>query len=1088
MQKSLLKSWLMMAVTALAVAFVPQATAQLTTSGMTGVVRSNDGNPVAGATVTALFTPTNTTFRATTNEAGRYYFRGLPVGGPYTVAAAAEGLKAEPIADVTTALGIDIEVNVVIAPDVVKLEAFRVTGDRAGLDANAQGTGSTLTSEQLGQKPTSERSLADMISSNSLVTLRDTSGDREESQITALGQNNRFNSIQIDGSRINDLFGLNATGLASFFNPLSLDTIEQLAVQLSPYDVRQAGFTGASVNAVTKSGTNQFHGSVYGYWRGDSMFGIRTQGYNARENFLTGAKVYPRLERRTYGATLGGPIWKDHVFFFVNWEDFKSDIDGRDPRFSTPLEADILARLNQYSTAAGKTIAWGNPVTGRTSNLSTDKKINAKVDWQINSDHKLTVRYTTTEGEVPQFGNFGSGGTNLNSATGSTTVTTTPDGHFYAQERIEKTWTGQLVSQWTPDFKTEIRYSTTKQDQDTPLNTVAPMLVIGGVTGTDLLNNTAITTGAYVAGTEQFRHGNVIRIDSEQMSATGDYFWQNFVFTGGVERESFDSYNLFRNGSYGLVAFRNYTDFLNDVAVITRNVYDPNVRNVADVSQMATNGVFGQARWDVNSRLSITAGLRYEFVESSIAPPLNQAFLTATGFRNDGTPDGSASLSPRIGFNYAVDGARRTQVRGGVGHFFGRAPWVIFSNSFGQTGVGTFTLSSATGALPTSLTAYLKNSFDPSNPIGTGTDNPALVREVNFVDPGVEFPQSWRGNLAVEHRLPFLDSVVTVEAVHSMVDKALFVTNENLIPTTKGADGRQRFNGAPSSTTNRAGAKYAGYLNIIRVQNTDVGESTYYTVQWSRPMKNKWAFDLSYTRGSSTDAQSIGQTTAGGQWFRNAVFNQNTVEEGTSDFEIKDRVQLNLSRQFEFVKKWKTTASLYYEGRTGNPYSWVFGGDLNGDGQTFNDVPAIPSGIDDPRFDFSGMTTAQRDAFLAYIDRSELAAYKGGIAPKNAFTEPWVNRLDLKFIQDVPVYGPAKLQLFFDFINLGAFISRDTFGYYEIAPFLSNGVFRTRTLTGTTTYGTDGRIKPTYTAEPSGFNIDNGMSRWRIQVGAKLLF
>jgi hypothetical protein len=253
-------------------------------------------------------------------------------------------------------------------------------------------------------------------------------------------------------------------------------------------------------------------------------------------------------------------------------------------------------------------------------------------------------------------------------------------------------------------------------------------------------------------------------------------------------------------------------------------------------------------------------------------------------------------------------------------------------------------------------------------------------------------------------------------------------------------------------------------------------------------MKNKWGFDLSYTRGRSTEAQAIGQTTAGGQFNRNVVFNQNRPTEGRADFEIRDRVQLSLTREFEFIKKWKTTTSLYYEGRTGNPYSWVFGGDLNGDGVTFNDTVAVPDGPNDARFDFSGMTTAQRDAFLAYVAGSELAAYAGGIAPKNAWYEPWVNRLDLKFLQDIPVRGHVKVQLFMDFVNFGSFISKKTFGYTEIAPFLSNDVFRTRTLTNATAYGTDGRIRPTFTSTPAGFTIDNGMSRWRIQVGAKLLF
>jgi hypothetical protein len=1061
---------------------LPSLHAQLVSSGITGTLRDADGRPVAGATVTAVHVPTNATFRAATSEQGRFVFRGVPVGGPFTVSAAKDGAQSQPIEGLDTLLGSEIEVNLTMKSDVVVLERFVATASRSELDAGAKGSGMVLGSERLAGKPTSERSLADMISASPLATLRETFGDREESQITAVGQNNRYNSIQIDGSRINDLFGLNATGLASFFNPLSLDTLEQLTVQISPYDVRQSGFTGASINAVTKSGTNEFKGSVYTYFRGDELFGIKMQGYNPRENFLNGTKFTPRLERSTFGATLGGPIIKDKLFFFVAYEDFESIIAGRDPRLAITNEQQILTRLGQISQAAGKTIAWGTPITGQTANTSMDEKINAKVDWNINADHRLTVRYTTTEGEIPQFGNFG-GTTSLNGVNSG--ITATSDGHFYSQTREEKTWAGQLNSQWTDSLKTEIRYSTTIQDQQTPLNTVAPMILIAGLTGTDLVNNSTITNGSYVAGTEQFRHGNVIGVDSTQLSAVADYIWRDFVFTAGFEREESDFYNLFRQGSYGRVAYRTLADFLADTnAVIERNVYDPNVRNVADISSMATNGLFAQTRWDVNRRLSITAGLRYEFAESA-TPPFNQAFATATGFRNDGSLDGTSTISPRIGFNLALDDERRSQVRGGVGHFFGRAPWVIFSNSWNNTGVGGFTLLSAQNQLPTTLTEYLRNNFDPANPIGTGTDNPTLRREVNWVDDGTELPQSWRANLAWDYRLSFLDSTFTAEIVHSKVDQALFVTNENLRTIGRGADGRVRFAGNPGTQAN---AKFAGYTALIRVQNTDVGDSTYVSFQWSRPVRNKWGFDLAYTRGEATEAQSIGQTTAGGQWFRNAAFNQNTIEKGTADFEIKDRVQLSLTRQFEFIKNWRTTASLYYEGRTGNPYSWVFGGDPNGDGVSFNDRASIPDGPTDPRFDFSGMTAAQLSDMMAFIDSSELAPYKGGISPKNGFTEPWVNRLDLKFVQNIPLSGRFRAQVFFDFVNLGAFLSKSTFGYTEIAPFLSNGVFRTRTLTGTTTYGTDGRVRPTYTAAPVGFNIDNGMSRWRIQLGAKLLF
>ncbi|MEN9404286.1 MAG: hypothetical protein RL091_2989, partial [Verrucomicrobiota bacterium] len=332
MHKPFIKTLVLAVTTALAVLLSPAAFAQLTSSGLSGIVTSKTGQVVSGATVTAVHTPTNATFRAVTNDSGRFNFRSIPVGGPYTVTAkSADGEGTT--SGVTAELGAATEVSVVLKSEVLELEKFVTTGSATDLDASTTGAGYTLSAEQLGAKPTSERSLADMISATPLVTLRSTFGDREESQITAVGQNNRFNSIMIDGSRTNDVFGLNGTGIAAFFNPLSLDTIEQLSVQLSPYDVRLSGFTGATINAVTKSGTNKFKGSTYYYFRGDSVFGMDLQGPNARELANSGVKLTPKLERRTYGATLGGPIIKNKLFFFLNYENYESISAGRDPRF-----------------------------------------------------------------------------------------------------------------------------------------------------------------------------------------------------------------------------------------------------------------------------------------------------------------------------------------------------------------------------------------------------------------------------------------------------------------------------------------------------------------------------------------------------------------------------------------------------------------------------------------------------------------------------------------------------------------------------------------------------------------------------------
>ena len=737
----------------------------------------------------------------------------------------------------------------------------------------------------------------------------------------------------------------------------------------------------------------------------------------------------------------------------------------------------------KYNTDSGQKINWGD-LGGNATNVSNDKKYLAKIDWNIMSGQRLSVRYSQTEGLVPQFGSFTSTSLTQTSTTPalSANAVTAFDSNFYAQIRKEKNFTSQLFSRWTSTFQTELKFGTVQQDQATPINVTAPEVDIFGVTGTSRTGAT-VNTGAIVAGTDLFRQGNEIHVDGKQFSATGNYFYKDFVITGGFQREENEFYNLFRQGSYGNVIFASVADFVADnPARIARNSYDPTKRSVADLSDFTTNGVFAQVKWNLSPRLSLQAGLRYDFSEARKKPAFNQALFTASGFNNTGTLDGKDYYSPRVGFNYAVDEARAMQLRGGAGYFIGRAPWVFFSNSYNAIGVGSFTVAN-NGAAAGTFTNYLKTQFDVTKPIGTGTDNPSLRREVDFADQGIKLPSVWRGNLALDRKVAFLDSNVSLEGIFTRIDRALFITNENINPTTKGADGRQRFAGNPSTLAN---AKYAAFTDLYRISNVRAGESAYFTFSWNRPMKNRWAFDASYTRGRSTEAQAIGQTTASGQWQRNVIFNQAVVENGRSDFEIKDRVLISGSREFEWVKKWKTTVSLNYEGRTGNPFSWIYSNDLNTDG-TSNDAVAVPSGLNDPRFDFSGLSAADQQKYLDFVQTSGLAKYAGSIAPKNAFTQPWVNKLDLHVSQIVPLhFQTAQLEVFFDWTNFGSFVSRRLFNYYEEAFRQTNDVFR-RQFIGAAAYNAAGQIRPT-TIVPDGFTYDNGQSRWRVQFGARLKF
>lgn len=1085
----------------LLLAFAPAVRGQgVVSAGVTGLITDGGGKPVAGATVQAVHTPTNTTYTATTGASGRYIFRSLIVGGPYTFTATAPGFKPAERADVVTQLGNDIDVDLGLQPappEVLTLEKYVVTAETDRLDSTATGAESIMTNARLLAQPTAKRSIGDMARTNPLITFRQAVTDRDDQMITAVGQNNRYNSILLDGARINDQFGLNASGIQSFFNPISLDTVEQFSIAISPYDVRQSGFTGAAINAVTKSGTNRFSGTAYTLYTGANYAGENITGTSGAP--IKGAK--PLDTQKTWGITFGGPIWKDHIFFFLNYEKFTRESAASVPGF-TPAAGDLAtinARLAAINTAIGnKAVDFGS-FGGSALHTKEEKKL-AKIDWNISKDHRLSVRYNETEGTLPQFGRFSTLSTfaPTTSLANTASVGTNLSSNFYTQVRTEKVLAGTLFSSWSPNLKTELRYSKTSYEQLTTSPVNFPEVRIFGVSGVNS-SGAAITNGVLFVGTEQFRHGNVIQVDTRSYAANADYFWKNFTFSGGLDREDSDFYNLFRQGSYGLIEFPDLASFLADTPNAFRREYYVAGTPEADVSQFGITGLYGQAKWNVNPRLNVTVGLRDDFVSSSLRPPLNIAFQGVFGLRNDGVPDGVSEVSPRAGFNLALDDARTTQVRGGIGRFLGRAPWVFFSNSFSNPGVGRFGISQlGTGVAP-GLVSYINGQFDPANPVGVApTDgDPNARRTINLMVDGIHLPAVWRSNLAVDRKLGVLDSTVSAELVYTRNDHALFSDNMNIMPLVVtatsgpavGLDGRQRFNGS----SNGPGAFSTAFNEVIRIRNTDVGESTYLSLAWDRPMKAHWAANVAYTRGRSTEAQSAGQTVAVDGWVRNAVFNQNAVEVSRSDFEVRDRIQITYTREFEFAPKWKTLASVYYEGHTGNPYSFTYNNDVNGDGVSGNDLVYVPTGTSDAKVDFSALSAAQASAYMAYIDRSPLGKYKGTFTPRNSFTLPWQNRLDLRFSQKIPVYGRTEFEVFADFINFGYWLSRGLFGYVEELG-NSNGVYARRLL-GNASYGSDGRLRPTAITLDSAGNynpadalINPLASRWRIQVGARLKF
>jgi hypothetical protein len=1083
LKKSILKL-LFAGALALGLAVLPTH-AQVVASGMTGTVVDASGKPVSGAAVTAVHTPTNTTFAGVTGPNGRFAFAGMPVGGPYTVSAKVSGFTVQPLEGVQTSLGESTDVILVTKEEIVTLEKFVATASRTDLDANATGSGSVLTNARIAEQPTVNRSFTDLIKTNPFVSVRG------YPEVQALGMNYRYNSITLDGAKINDSFGLSTSGLFSAFNPFSLDAVEQFSVSLTPYDVRQSGFAGAAINAVSKSGTNEFHGSLYDIftdknWQGPDEFGPNIHGRSP-------------LKERTYGGTFGGPLIKDRLFFFLNWEKFIQDSAPTLPGF-TPDPAFISAVQTKAATFPGA------PAVGNFGGSSTTRKFDnkrlAKLDWNITDKHRASVRYSQTTSSQPNFGSF-----NYTSFSQPVAIAgqpspsnggTTLSSNYYSLDIVEKVWAGQLFSNWTPDFKTELDYSHTQQDSVRGTPVKLPEIRIFNVPGTSTTGAPISTLDAFRFGTEISSMGNELHVKTQTMGGSGDYIWNDFTFTAGIDHEQNSYLNLFRQGSYGVFDYLNLAAFQADTPFGFERAVVQTGFPTADISKFDRTGYFGQVKYEPFARLTMTVGIRIDEVGSPIAPSLNTTFQNAFGVTNAGTVDGTTTPQPRFSFNYALDKDRNTQIRGGTGVFLGRNPWVWISNSYGNTGVGRFNIL-VTGAATPTLTQFLNGTysntdpaykFDPNNPIGT-TAVAGTASSINLIKPGMKFPTIERSNIAIDHKLPELDSVVSIEYIDTEQLDALFVDNMNLRPTTIGADGRQRFAGSAT-----AAPLVAGFANVIRTRDIHEGASQYVSVSLDHPMKHGWAYGVSYTHGHATDTQGLGSSTANSQWQFNNVFNQNAIEVARSDFEVRHRVLASLSREMNWYKQFTSTVSLFYEGRSGMPYSWVYTNDLNNDGFSGNDLVAVPTSATDPRFDFSGMTAAQQTAYFAYLNSSGLSKYAGSYAPRNAFLSPWQNRLDLRFVQELPGYRNVKLELFTDFINIGSWLDKHLFNYVEEINASPGNSSQVRGL-GNATYTAAGLVKPTVTTDANG-NLtfaaastivpNNADTRWKVQGGIRLKF
>ncbi|MBJ6978781.1 MULTISPECIES: carboxypeptidase regulatory-like domain-containing protein [unclassified Luteimonas] len=1053
-----------------ALAAAPVFAQSATSAGVGGVVIGNDGQPVTNAEVTIVHVESGTTSRVTTDASGRYSARGLRVGGPYeiTITKAGAGTKTED--NVFLGLNAANTVNAQLTGDVTTLATVTAVGVAGGSEifsATKMGTGTSLNNDAIEALPSASRNIQDYIRLDPRIS----QVSKADGSISAGGQNSRYNVIRIDGVSNSDPFGLEANNMPTERQPVSMDAIEEIQIDLANYDTTISGGTGAVINAVTKSGTNEFHGSAYytvrdGDWVRDELRGIDFNGFDKEE---------------TYGFTFGGPIIKDRLFFFANYEQFKRERPGTSLSGTPYGDGDITDGDIQRVIAASNAFGFDPGSFNPPSISETDiEEYAVKLDWNINDNHRAALRYSKTEEVVPKLVGFGGSSVSLSS-------------YWYDQNKTFESTVAELFSDWSDNFSTEFKVS--QRDYASVASTYAdlPTIIINNVgTGQDTIN----------LGTERNRHVNVVDTKQTTFFGAGTWYVGDHTLKFGFDYEDNDIVNFYGRDLNGVWTFNSLEDY-EAGRVLRYDLRAPRAggsrSDIPAAYTFENLGLFVQDTWAVNYNLSLMFGVRVDIPDFGDSPIYNPRIEEIYGLDNTVTVD-KKLWQPRFGFNYTFDSERPTQLRGGVGLFQGGNPNVWLAGPFQNTGLNFDTYALTGGNVP---------AFDPSVPPDVPTGGAATAPRItaDIMEPGLALPSIWKANLAFDHELPWYGLVASAELLVTKNKNALWFDRIDIgNPTRYGQDGREMFWNAagynPANrdgngiTNGRRGASNRANRNpqvdqAIVIRNTDKGSARQLTLALSKPMVDQWAWTLGYTYTDATEFSPATSSQNSSNWNNTLVLNANDPVGYNSRYAIKDRFTAALTWQKAFFGDNMTTAGLFYEGRSGRPFSYIYYNDFNGDSAGTNDLFYVPAGPGDVQW-VGG--AAMEQAFFDWMaaEAPELQAYRGQVAPANAFRAGWTNSFDVRVSQEIPMFFEGhKAEIALDIMNVGNLINKD-WGLID-----DYGFFATRRVanyagidpaTGKYVYNFSGSTDNSGIQETNGDGINTAVSRWSVMLSLKYKF
>ena len=1042
--------------------FCAFAFAQVTTSNIKGLVLDESNQPLPGANIVATHTPTGTVDGASTNIDGRYNMLNMRVGGPYIVTVSYVGYKEQSFSDVYLSLGNTFNLDVTLSPDVEQLDAVVITGTTQGTFNNDRtGAETSVGRREITRLPTISRSAADF-----------TRLEPSASGNSFGGRNDQFNNFSLDGAVFNNPFGLDAAtpGGQTDAQPISLDAIEQIQVSIAPYDVTQSGFTGAAVNAVTKSGTNEFHGTVYGFFRNEDLTGGKIKG----DDVFKG-----KLDQNQYGISLGGPIVKNKLFFFANFEkDERTDLgSGFVPNTgsgaineSRVQEQDLIDVRNALLNLGYDPGAY----EGFTYDSGSTKGI-FKLDWNINDNNRFAIIYNflNASKEKPAHP------TALGFRGPSASTLQFENAGYEINNKLQSVQL-ELNSKLSETVTNKLQVGYTHFDDfRNALSSPAPVISIEDGAGSNYI----------IAGHEPFSIHNKLDQKVFQFSNNLNYVKGDHTYTIGFSFEKFEfdnSFNLAGYDNFGTFPYYGtfnipgfggpYPDvatFLADAAdpngilatnlEFAQNAFDSNTENgigndggwklsETNVGQLA---FYMQDEWNLNEKFKLTYGVRFDKpLYFDTASKIQNYIDTANGASRDNSvdyynpntdeivnldstvlPNNDWLISPRVGFNYDVKGDDTFQLRGGTGLFTGRLPFVWIGNQVSGADDGFF----------------------------------------QIVDPDFKFPQVWRTNIGTDYRLEN-GMILSGDISFTKDINGAHVQNWGLLSpsgTLNGVDNREIY---------LASDKLAN--NAYVFTNSDKGRIWNFTAKAQKSFDNGLFASLAYNYLNSKDVNSIEAEITGDAFaFNPALGNVNNDQLGYSKYGDTHRIIGVASKKFEYGgDKFATTISTFFEYAQGGRFNYTYGGDINGDGSGINDLLYIPTSGEISQMQFSG--AGQAEAFENYIQQDDyLNDNRGSYAERYGALAPWRGRWDLKILQDynfkVSESKTNTIQLSIDVLNVGNLLSSDwglTQQPNNVQPI------------GVDVSGSE----PVYTFNPDleeTYGYDTGLlNRWQAQFGVRYIF